>query len=411
MVYVISKSGKPLMPCKEAKARKLLQDGKAKCIRRTPFTIKLNFDCEEEVQEVVAGIDTGSKIIGCACISNGQVLYQSEVHLRTDIKTRMDRRRMYRRTRRNRKCRYRKPRWANRASMKRKGKLSPTMISKLNSHLKEKRFIESILPVSKWILETASFDIHKISNPKVQGKDYQNGDLKDFHNIKQYVLERDNYKCQYCKGKSKDKYLHIHHIIFRSQGGSDHQNNLITLCKTCHDKLHDGKIDLKVKGKKSITKHATEMGILKSQLKKKFEEFEETFGYETKYKRETILNFPKTHHNDAVAICCDEGEIVKSLKTVLIKKCVPKGDYQQTKGVRSEKKIPTGKLFGFRKYDKVQCPEGIGFIKGKRSSGAFVISDIYGNIFKRSWSAKKDLKRLLARKSIIMEVCVAPTQL
>ena len=51
MVYVISKSGKPLMPCKPAKARKLLRDGKAKCVRRTPFTIKLTFNCEEKTQE------------------------------------------------------------------------------------------------------------------------------------------------------------------------------------------------------------------------------------------------------------------------------------------------------------------------------------------------------------------------
>ena len=78
---------------------------------------------------------------------------------------------------------------------------------------------------------------------------------------------------------------------------------------------------------------------------------------------------------------------------------------------RSEKKIPTGKLFGFRKFDKVKTPEGIGFIKGKRSSGAFVISDIFGNIFKKSWNAKKYLERVSARKNYIMEVCVAPIQL
>lgn len=410
MVYVISKSGKPLMPCKPAKARKLLRDGKAKVKKRTPFTIKLLFDCEEEVQEVIAGMDTGSKTIGSACIGNGKVLYQSEIHLRSDIKSKMDRRRSYRRNRRGRKCRYRKPRWSNRASMKRKDRLSPTVLSKLNSHLKEKRFVESILPISSWKVETASFDIHKISNPEVQGKDYQNGDLKDYYNVKQFVLERNSYTCQHCKGKSKDKYLHVHHIVFRSNGGSDHQDNLITLCKTCHNELHDGKITLNLKGKKSITKHATEMGILKSQLKKKFGDFIETFGYETKFKRETILNLPKTHYNDAIAICCEEGEIVETLDNILIKKCVAKGDCQQTKGVRSEKKLPTGKLFGFRKFDKVKTPEGVGFIKGKRSSGAFVISDVFGNIFKKSWNATKYLERISARKSIIMEVCTSPTQ-
>ena len=38
MVYVINEDGSPLMPCKPAIARLLLKDGKAKCIRRTPFT-------------------------------------------------------------------------------------------------------------------------------------------------------------------------------------------------------------------------------------------------------------------------------------------------------------------------------------------------------------------------------------
>ena len=405
-VYVISKSGKPLMPCKPAKARKLLKSGRAKCIKRTPFTIKLLFDCEENVQEVIAGMDTGSKTIGIACISNGKVVYQSETILRNDIKIKMDRRRKYRRTRRGRKCRYRKPRWSNRASMRRKDRLSPTLKSKLESHLKEKKFIESILSVSKWKLELVSFDIHKISNSDV--KDYQNGELKGFYNVKSFVLNRDNYKCQYCKGKSRDKKLHVHHIIWRKKGGSDHQSNLITVCETCHKLIHEEKIILNLKGHRTKTKHATEMGILKSQLKKKFGEFEETFGYETKFKREQILKLDKTHYNDAIAICCDKGEIVSFLNNLLIKKCVSNGDYQQTKGVRSEKKIPTGKLFGFRKFDKIKTPEGIGFIKGKRSSGAFVISDILGNGFSRSWNAKNNLKRLSSRKSIIKEVTAIP---
>lgn len=403
-VYVISKNGKPIMPCKPAKARKLLRDGKARCVKRIPFTIQLLFDCEEITQEVIAGLDTGSKVIGSACISNGKVIYQSEIHLRQDIKSKMDRRRIYRRTRRGRKCRYRTSRWANRATMRKKDRLAPTVLSKLNSHLKEKRFVESIIPVSRWKLETASFDIHKISNPNVKVWQYTEGDLKNFYNVKQFVLKRDNYVCQNCKGKSKDNRLHVHHIIFRCNGGADHQDNLITLCKTCHNKLHTGKIKLNIKGKRSITKHATEIGILKSQLKKKFGKFEETFGYETKYKREKILGLSKTHFNDAISICCEEGELVKSLQTFLVKKCVSKGDYQQTKGSRSEKKIPTGKLFGFRKFDKVKTPEGVGFVKGKRLSGAFEIFDIFGNTFSKSWNVKKYLERLSARKNIIMEV-------
>jgi len=385
------------------KARKLLKAKKAKVVSRTPFVIKLLAPTGETKQEIIAGMDTGSKVIGTACISNNKVLYQSETIIRNDITKKMEQRKMYRRNRRARKCRYRKARFLNRKNSTKLNRLAPSIKSKIESHLREKKFIESILPVSKWILELASFDIAKISNPDIKIWEYQKGQQKDFYNVKAFVLSRDNYTCQKCKNK-KGK-LHVHHIIFRSKGGTDTPDNLITLCEDCHTKLHKGEFILK--GVKSKTKHATEIGIIKSQLKKVFGDFEETFGYETKFKREQILQLPKTHYNDAIAICCSDGELAEPIKTILYRKQVSKGDYQQYKGKRSEVKIPTGKLFGFRKFDKVKTPEGIGFVKGKRSSGCFVISDIFGNAFKRSYTAKKDLERVSARKTIIMEVGVS----
>ena len=84
-VYVINKTGNPLMPCSPAKAKHLLKAGKAKCIQKTPFTIKLLWNCEENTQEIVAGMDTGSKVIGCATVANGKVVYQSEVQIRQDV--------------------------------------------------------------------------------------------------------------------------------------------------------------------------------------------------------------------------------------------------------------------------------------------------------------------------------------
>ena len=399
MVYVINQNGNPLMPCSNAKARHLLEAGKAKCIRKLPFTIKLLWNCEENTQEVVAGMDTGSKILGCAVTTNGKVVYQSEVKIRQDVSKKMTRRRMYRRTRRNRKTRYRKSRWQNRSSMRKEGRLAPSIKSKVDSHLREKKFVESILPVSKWKVETASFDIHKITNPKVNGKDYQEGNQKGFYNIKAYVLHRDKYQCQKCKARNTK--LHIHHIVFKSNNGSNTPNNLIVLCKSCHDKLHKG--EFKIKGKRSKTKHATEIGIVKSQLKKQFGKFKETFGYETKFKREQILQLPKTHYNDAVAICCEEGETVDLSQVVYFKKHVAKGDYQQTKGRRSEKKIPTGKLFGLRKFDYIKTSKGTGFVKGKRSTGFFAISNLEGKIISPSVNIKKNCIRLRARATTLTE--------
>ena len=398
-VYVINKNGNPLMPCKPAKAKHLLKAGKAKVIKRTPFTIKLLWDCEENTQEVVAGMDTGSKTIGCAATANGKVVYQSEVQIRQDVSKKMEQRRMYRRIRRSRKTRYRKARWQNRASMRKEGRLAPSITSKVDSHLREKKFVESILPVSCWKVEIASFDIHKISNPDVKRWDYQKGNQKGFYNVKAYVLHRDGYQCQKCKTK-KGK-LHVHHVVFRSNGGTDSPENLIVLCSDCHEKLHNGEFE--IKGARSKTKHATEIGIVKSQLRKRFGDFEETFGYETKFKREQILQLPKSHHFDAVAICCEEGEIVELSDNIYFKKHVSNGDYQQTQGSRSEKRIPTGKLFGLRKFDYIQTPKVTGFIKGKRSTGFFAISDLEGKVINPSVNVKKNCTRLTARTTTLIE--------
>ena len=404
-VYILSKSGKPLMPCEPVVARLLLKEGKAKVKRRTPFTIKLTGDSKEYVQPVVASMDTGSKIIGCAAATNGQVVYQSEIQVRQDVSKKMQQRAMYRRTRRGRKCRYRPARWLNRASMRSKGRLAPSIRSKVDSHLREKRFVESILPVTEWKVETASFDIHKITHSEVSGTGYQEGDKKGFYNTKAYVLHRDNYMCQASRKVKHAVQLHVHHIIFKSKGGTDAVSNLLTLCESCHKDLHDGKFELKTK--RSKTKHATEVGIVKSQLKKAWG-FTECFGYETKFRREQVLGLPKTHYNDAVAIGCEDGELVKSLNTVFHKRNVTKGDYQQTSGSRSEKKIPTGKLFGLRKFDLVKTAKGVGFVKGKRSTGYFALMDVFNNTLTASVNIKKQCKLLTARTGTLTEAVAIP---
>jgi len=403
LVYVKNCKDEPLMPCSPCVAKKLLGSGRAKVVSCIPFTIKLLYGIRGYKQEVVAGMDTGSKTIGCAVVSNEKVLYQSEVQIRSDVSKKMKQRLMYRRTRRGRKTRYRKPRWQNRASLRKTGRLAPSIRSKIESHLREKKFVESILPVTRWKVELASFDIHKITNPDVKGDGYQEGNQKDYYNTKAYVLNRDSYLCQHCKGKSGDKVLIVHHIISR-RIGTDTPGNLITLCFTCHDDFHKGKIELNIKGTCSKTKHATEIGIVKSQLKKQWIGiFEETFGYETKYKREKILNLPKSHINDAIAICCDNKEIKLNNDNVYLKRHVSSGDYQQTKGKRSEKKIPTGKLFGLRKFDLIDTIKGIGFVKGKRSYGYFALSSLNGELDIPSVNIKKECKRISARKTTLIE--------
>jgi len=413
MVYVINYDGKPLMPCKPVIARLLLKQGKAKCIKRTPFTIKLLYQATDYIQDLTLGIDTGSSKIGSAVVNDeNEVFYMSEIEIRNDISDKMDKRAKYRRTRRNRKTRYRKPRFDNRKNSIKKDRFSPTMTSKINSHLKEIEFVKSIMPIKNIIIETATFDPHALKNPAVLNNKwlYQKGTNYGFANTKAYVLSRDGYTCQHCKGKSKDNRLEVHHIVFRKNGGSDEQENLIVLCKTCHDDLHDGKISLKKNGKiKGQLKHATQMNSIRTQLLKLLPKAEKTFGFITKEHRQ-MMNLPKEHYYDAVAIAClnnirQEGLISVDFKTtnIIFKKCVTDGDYQQTKGVRSEQRIPTGKTHGFRKFDKVRYLGKEYFIKGRMSTGYAILMDAKGiKIALKPIPKFNKMKRVQARKSWII---------
>ena len=85
-----------------------------------------------------------------------------------------------------------------------------------------------------------------------------------FWNVREYVLFRDNHQCQCCKGKSKDNRLNVHHIESRKTGGNS-PSNLITLCETCHNDYHQGKIKLNIKRGKSF-RDAAFMGIMRKAL-------------------------------------------------------------------------------------------------------------------------------------------------
>ena len=410
-VYVISKDGQPLMPTSRfGKVRRLLRDKKAKVIRRCPFTIKLLYEPEGlVVQEVVLGQDTGSKHVGTACVANNKILYQSEVTLRDDIKKKMDRRRASRRNRRYRKTRYRKPRFLNRANSTKKDRLPPSVKSKVQSHVDEIEFCKKILPVSKIVLEVSQFDTHLMKNPalineKVKQWGYRKGFDYEYSARREAILNRDSYTCQCC-GK-KHVRLEVHHIIFRSMGGTDDEKNLITLCEKCHKAVHDGMLILAKKPKRLNLKYATQMSIIRSQLLKIYPDAIETFGVVTKENRHN-LNLRKKHSTDACVIASG-GERFKLNVTVYQKRRVAKGDYQLTKGVRGQQKIPVGKIQGFRKFDKVKYLKQEYFIKGRMSIGLSILMNIFNekidfSCLPRGWKTPKlsNLERISARSSCL----------
>jgi hypothetical protein len=415
MVYVIAKNGKPLMPTKRfGKVRHLLKDGKAKCIHRDPFTIKLLYDSTEYTQDLTLGVDTGSGTLGAAVSDEeGNIVYRSKVRVRNDITEKMKQRAKYRKNRRNRKTRYRQPRFLNRGNSIKLNRLSPTIKSKIRSHQREIEFVYSILPITKLVLETGKFDMALMKNPTINRHwGYQKGINYGYINTHEYVLERDKYTCQICKGKSGDSKLEVHHIVFKREHGADTEDNLITLCKHCHDKLHkDYQYSKDVpyfKGKiKSNLKFASQMNVIRSQLLKIYPNAIETYGYITKANR-LNTNLSKDHDYDA-CIIASAGNILEIKSKCYEKKCVADGDYQQTKGIRSEQKISTGKIQGLRKFDKVKYLGKEYFIKGRMRSGYVILMDINGNKidFKDAPRGMKTAKiincrRMQARKEVLI---------
>lgn len=392
------------------KVKHLLKDGKAKVVRKEPFTIRLLYDSTLYTQDLTLGVDTGSGTFATAVTNkDNEVVYTSEVQVRNDIIDKMKRRSKYRRDRRNRKTRYRKVRFLNRKNSTKSDRHSPTMKSKLQSHIKEIEFIKSILPISLLVLETATFDTHLMKNPNINRHwGYQKGPNYGFENTKAMILNRDNYKCQFCKGKHKDNKLEVHHVIFRSKGGSDEQANLITLCHTCHKDLHEGKIKPNFKGKtKGNLKYATQMNEIRNQLLKHYPNAIETFGFITKANR-LENKLPKEHYIDACMIASCGQSINFRTNIVYCKRSVAKGDYRQTNGVRSEKRLTTGKICGFRKFDKVRYFNKIYFIKGRIYTGYCKLMDIYGKTIDFSQAEKgfkspklANCQRISARKSVI----------
>jgi len=131
------------------------------------------------------------------------------------------------------------------------------------------------------------------------------------------------------------------------------------------------------KKKRGTLAYATQMNSIRVQLLKRLEGAEETWGFVTKEHR-LLAGLPKEHCLDATMIATRGTMPTFCTTTVLFKRCVPDGDYQHTKGRRSEQHIPTGKIAGFRKFDKVRYQGQDYLIKGRMATGYAILMDILG---------------------------------
>lgn len=402
-VYVLNKHSEPLMPCSPGKARLLLKQQKACVVKRTPFTIKLLHGSAGYKQTITLGVDAGSKHVGLSASTEKRELYREEFSPRNDVVKLLSTRREFRCSRRNRKARYRAPRFDNRVHSKHKGWLAPSVEAKIQEHITVIKRIRKILPITLVRVETAEFDTQRLKamlagNPLPVGTDYQLGEMYDEYNVRQYVLKRDDYTCQCCgahPAAKKPVKLHVHHLESRKVG-SNAPSNLITLCTICHDNLHKGKVTLDGKKRGKPLRDAAFMGIMRKTLMVRLKNelpitIQGTYGYITKMRREQN-DIKKSHTNDALCIAnhpkaqhCENGYRSKAVRHH--NRQIHKAKILKD-GIRKLNQAPYI-VKGFRLWDKVLYDGQECFISGRRASGYFTLKKLDGTTITNSASFKK----------------------
>ena len=308
-VAVMSKTGMRLMPTSEYRARKLLKSKKATVYGYHPFTIQLTEREVGDVQPVEFCMDTGYLHIGMSVKSKKHEYLGMQVDTLTDEKQKHDSSRMYRRQRRGRK-RYRQSRFNNRK--RNDGWIAPSLEHKKDIHIQIISRISNVMPVTNITLEMGNFDTQVLKaleegNPLPQGIDYQHGERYGIATLREAVFSRDKYTCQCCGRTIADgAILHVHHIIYRSRGGTNCMSNLATVCDRCHTpanhkpggKLYNWKP--KIASFKGATYMTTIRWKLYNEVKYKFPDVKIhiTYGAETKERRR-VFDITKSHINDA----------------------------------------------------------------------------------------------------------------
>ncbi len=232
-VFVLDTDTRPLDPVHPGRARIWLSQGKAAVFKRYPFTIILKVAIEKpEVHPLRLKIDPGSQTSGLALVNDttGEMVFAAElVHRGDTIKKALDQRRAVRRGRRQRKTRYRAPRFANRR--RKDGWLAPSLVSRVANVLTWTKRLLRLCPISAISLELVKFDLQQMENPEISGVEYQQGTLFGYE-LRHYLLEKWNRACSYCGAKNMP--LQVEHIQAKANGGTDRVSNLCLACDACN---------------------------------------------------------------------------------------------------------------------------------------------------------------------------------
>ena len=399
-VLVLDTNKNPLTPCKPGVARSLLKAGKAAVFRRYPFTIILKKEVMSQPKQCQLKIDPGSKTTGLALILNSAVVWAGELtHRGQQIKDALTSRRQLRRGRRNRKTRYRSPRFLNRTRPI--GWLAPSLKHRVETTMTWVNRLIKFCPINSISQELVRFDTQILQNPEVSGVKYQQGQLYGYE-IREYLLEKWHRKCAYCGGT--EARLEIEHIKPISKGGSDRVSNLAIACHDCNQTKGNQDIEQFLSGKPDLLKRILrqaksplkDAAAVNSTRSKLYNELKLTgfpvqvgSGGLTKYNR-CRLGLPKTHWLDAACVGSIDRLIVETNQPLIIK----------STGHGNRKMCGTNKNgfpirhrsnqqvhFGFQTGDivKANVPKGkkVGSYAGRvlcRAKGSFDISTASGRV-------------------------------
>ncbi|MBD2606892.1 RRXRR domain-containing protein [Scytonema hofmannii FACHB-248] len=403
-IFVIDQNKRPLDPIHSAQARQLLRNKKAAVFRQFPFTIILKESRPDSpVSSLRLKIDPGAKHTGIALVNDasGEVVFAAELkHRGFSIHNALTSRRQLRRSRRARKTRYRKPRFLNRTRPE--GWLAPSLQSRVDNIKTLVDKLRRFAPITAISQELVRFDMQLMSNPNIQGEEYQQGTLQGYE-TREYLLEKWGRQCAYCG--VKDVPFQVEHIHPRAKGGSNSISNLTLSCEKCNTKKGTKDIkDFLKKDPSKLTKilaqakkpladaaavNTTRWALLQT-LKSTVLPVETGSGGLTKFNRSQQM-LEKTHWFDAACVGKSTPVLmIKGIKPLLI----TANGHGSRQSCRTDKfgfpnrHVPRKKIhFGFETGDIVSSVvttgKKVGQYVGKvaiRSSGSFNISTKNGLI-------------------------------
>ena len=401
-VFVLDTHKQPLEPCTPGVARSLLQAGKAAVFRQYPFSIILKKSVDtKEVKPCQLKLDPGSKDTGIALLQDNKLIWAAELtHRGQQIKDDLESRRSLRRGRRNRKTRYRKPRFLNRT--REKGWLAPSLEHRILTTMTWVKRLIKLCPISSIAMELVKFDCHKLQNPEINGIEYQQGTLYQYE-LREYLLEKWSRTCAYCGAKNVP--LEVEHIVPKSRSGSNRPSNLAIACVPCNQAKSNRDIEEFLGNKPLLLKRIKaqaktplkDAAAVNSTRWKLFNSLKNTglpvttgTGGQTKFNR-TQQCLPKRHYLDAAVVGLTPKLEILTNQPLLIK-CAGHGKRQvihvnkfgfprtNKSGIMVRKSALIKTVKGFQTGDIVSAvvPKGkkSGSYLGKvsvRSSGSFNI--------------------------------------